>query len=50
MKQGANYSEKIYGVEYLSRITTYAPDGSTSVGAGQIELFINGTYKPYGFK
>lgn len=50
MKQGANYNEKIYGVEYLSRITTYAPDGSVSVGAGQIELFINGAYRPYGFK
>ncbi|WP_197277171.1 hypothetical protein [Sphingomonas profundi] len=49
MRQGADYSAPIYGVEYLSRITTYAPDGSTSVGAGQIELFINGAYRPYGF-
>jgi hypothetical protein len=40
----------IHGPEYLGRVTTYAPDGSVSTGASQIEMFINGPYKPYGFK
>jgi hypothetical protein len=48
MKSGADYSQKIQGVEYLARITTHAPDGRVFTGAGQIELFINGPYRPYG--
>jgi hypothetical protein len=50
MRQGANYNEKIWGVEYLCRITTHAPGGTVSVGAGQVELFINGAYRPYGIE
>lgn len=49
MKSGVSYHEKVQGVEYLARIKTTAPDGTVFEGAGQLELFINGPYKPYGF-
>ena len=39
----------IHGPEYLTRVTTYAPDGSVSKGASQVELMIAGAYRPYGF-
>ena len=42
--------QKIQGPEYLARVTTHAPDGTVSVGAAQVEMFINGPYHPYGFK
>jgi len=38
-----------YGVEYLSRVTTTAPDGTVSRGAAHTELFLDGAYTPYGF-
>ena len=38
------------GSEYLARVTTHAPDGTVSVGAAQVEMFINGAYHRYGFK
>ena len=41
-------SSKLHGFEYLARVTTHAPDGSVSVGAGQVEMFINGPYRPLG--
>ncbi|MFA5524984.1 MAG: hypothetical protein WDA24_11555 [Tissierellales bacterium] len=47
---GLNEGNKIHGPEYLAKVTTYAPDGSVTVGASQIELFIAGPYKPYGFE
>jgi hypothetical protein len=47
---GLSYKELFHGVEYLVRATTIAPDGSVTRGAGQIELFIKGPYKPYGFE
>ncbi|WP_220636590.1 hypothetical protein [Georgfuchsia toluolica] len=50
MQMGLSYREPIHGVEYLLRITTYAPDGTVTKGAGHLEMFINGPYKPYGFK
>jgi hypothetical protein len=40
----------VHGAEHLSRITTTAPDGTVTVGAGQTELFIDGPYRPYGFE
>ena len=50
MHTGLNYKNKIHGVEYVLRIKTIAPDGTVYQGAGQLELFIQGAYKPYGFK
>jgi hypothetical protein len=41
--------EKLVGREYLSVITTTAPDGRTWVGAGQTEFFLDGPFRPYGF-
>jgi hypothetical protein len=40
----------LHGVEYLASVKTWAPDGSLSTGAAQIEHFINGPYRPYGFE
>ena len=34
--------------EHLVRVTTTAPDGTVSVGAGQTELFVDAPYRPYG--
>jgi hypothetical protein len=34
--------------EHLCRVTTTAPDGTVSVGAGQTELFVDPPYRPYG--
>lgn len=43
-----SYDEPVYGVEYGIRATMHAPDGSRSVGAAQLELFINPPYHPLG--
>ena len=37
-----------HSLEYLVKVTTTAPDGSTSSGHGQAEVFIT-RYTPYGF-
>ena len=34
--------------EHLARTTTTTPDGIVSVGAGQVELFLDPPYLPYG--
>lgn len=34
--------------EHLVRVTTTDPGGAVSVGAGQLELFIDPPYRPYG--
>ncbi|WP_068071709.1 hypothetical protein [Novosphingobium lentum] len=47
---GLDTNQKIHGLEYLGDITTIAPDGTTTRGAGQVELMINGRYAPYGFE
>lgn len=47
---GTSSGNKVHGPEYLARVTTYAPDGSMTRGSSQVELFINGPYKPYGFE
>ena len=47
---GTAIGNMVTGPEYLARVTTYAPDGTVSTGASQIELFINGAYEPYGFE
>lgn len=44
------FAEPIYGVEYGTRVTTYAPDGTSGRGAGQLEFFINPPYRPLGFE
>jgi hypothetical protein len=36
--------------EHLVRVTTTSPDGDVSVGAGQVELFIDPPYRPYGLE
>jgi hypothetical protein len=50
MQMGVSYKQPIHGVEYLVRIRLIAPDGSVTAGAGQLEMFINGPYRPYGFE
>lgn len=47
---GLDYSQPVYGGEYLMKIRTQAPDGSIHEGAGQVEHFVNGRYRPYGFE
>lgn len=47
---GSSKGGMIHGPEYLARVTTRAPDGSVSVGAAQVEMFITGAYRPYGFE
>lgn len=39
----------MHGAEHLVRLVSTAPDGSTSSGLAQVELFIQGAYRPYGF-
>lgn len=39
----------LHGAEHLVRVTSIAPDGSSSTGTAQLELFIQGAYRPYGF-
>ncbi|KOS58203.1 hypothetical protein [Rhodococcus rhodochrous] len=40
----------LHGKEYLSRVTTTAPDGRQWVGAGHTELFLDGPYLPLGLQ
>jgi hypothetical protein len=47
---GTSQGSLVHGPEYLARVTTHAPDGTVSKGASQVELFINGPYRPYGFE
>jgi len=37
----------VQGPEYLCTVTTTAPDGTTSTGAAQVEMFINGRHHRY---
>lgn len=48
--EGSARGQLVHGPEYLCRVTTYAPDGTVSTGAAQVEMFINGPYKPYGLE
>lgn len=50
MHTGLSYKDQIHGVEYVLHIRTTAPDGTVYTGAGQLELFIQGPYAPYGFE
>jgi hypothetical protein len=45
---GLDYAKPTHGIEYLGDITTVAPDGTRHSGAGQIEFFVNGPYRPLG--
>lgn len=48
--EGVRAVGKVQGPEYLCAVTTHAPDGSVSTsGAAQVEMFISGAYRPYGF-
>jgi hypothetical protein len=47
---GLMYDKPIHGIEYLCEITTIAPDGTRGTGAGQVEFFVNGPYRPYGLE
>lgn len=38
----------LYGKEYVSRVTTRAPDGREWTGAGHTELFLDGPFTPLG--
>jgi hypothetical protein len=44
------YDQPIYGVEYMPRVTTFTPDGVPMRGSGQLELFVNPPYRPWGFE
>lgn len=47
---GSGETKTVFGVEHLARFTTTAPDGRSSAGRAQIEVFLNGRYAPYGFE
>jgi len=47
---GIDYDKPVHGIEYMSRLTLTAPDGTVHKGAAQVEHFINGRYEPYGFE
>ncbi|MGW5145114.1 hypothetical protein [Rhodococcus koreensis] len=40
----------LHGKEYLSRVTTLAPDGRRWDGSGHTELFLDGPFSPYGLQ
>lgn len=40
----------LIGKEYLSEVETAAPDGRRWSGAGHTELFLDGPFRPYGFR
>lgn len=46
---GIDSDKPVHGIEYMARLTLTAPDGSRYLGAAQVEHFIKGPYKPYGF-
>ncbi len=48
--EGMEPAGLIHGPEYLTQVTTEAPDGRVAAGAAQVEMFINGPYRPYGFE
>jgi hypothetical protein len=50
MNLGIDFSKPVHGIEYLVRVTLQAPDGTVTTGAAQVEHFINGRYRPYGFE
>jgi len=41
---------KVYGVEHVARLRLVTPDGRSLDGQGEIEVFLNGRYAPYGFE
>jgi len=47
---GATQSVPMQGFEHLLRIASTDPQGRTVEATGQLELFINGPYAPYGFE
>lgn len=49
LNSGLDYTKPIYGIEYLCRVITTAPDGTQHAGSAHIEHFINGRFAPYGF-
>lgn len=40
----------VYGAEHVARIRVTDPKGTVSTGIAEIEVFLNGRYKPYGFE
>lgn len=48
--EGVDEGQTVFGPEYLCKVTTYAPDGTVGTGAAQVEMFINGAFKPYGLE
>lgn len=47
---GETEPRKVYGVEHLGVITITGPDGTVHQGKQHTEIFLNGTYTPYGFE
>jgi hypothetical protein len=45
---GRNINGGAPHAEHLARVTTTAPDGQVTVGAGQVEFFLDAPYEPYG--
>jgi len=48
--EGNQDGDRVFGPEYLCRVTTTAPDGTVSTGAAQVEMFIVGAYAPCGLE
>ena len=52
LRRGKLEGRRLHGgaphAEHLARTTTTTPDGTVSVGAGQVEFFLDPPYLPYG--
>jgi hypothetical protein len=47
---GNGETRNVFGVEHVANLRFTDPDGKISTGRGQIEIFLNGRYTPYGFE
>jgi hypothetical protein len=47
---GQTAERTVYGVEHVTRIRVTDPKSRTAAGLGEIEVFLNGRYAPYGFE
>jgi len=41
---------RTHGREHITIVRSTGPDGSTSLGLGQLEFLCEGRYTPYGFE
>ena len=47
---GQSKPRTAYGVEHVVRLELIDPQGQSHTGLGEIEVFLNGRYAPYGFE